>query len=283
MPPASLPEARPGPSRAGDEPHIRIRDLTMAFGDFVLMRDLNFEIARGDVFVIMGGSGCGKSTLLRHMLGLLEPASGSILYEGWNFTAADKEDRESFLRRTGVLFQSGALWSAMTLRENVALPLEQHTSLEPAEIDALVSLKLALVGLAGFEDYYPSEISGGMRKRAGLARAMALDPEILFFDEPSAGLDPLSARRLDELIVELSESLGTTIVLVTHELASIFSVATNSVFLDVNRRTMGAIGPPTWLRDHSSSDAVREFLNRGEPTLPESSIPSDKPSSGMTS
>jgi phospholipid/cholesterol/gamma-HCH transport system ATP-binding protein len=240
----------------------------MAFGDYVLMRNLDFDIARGDVFVIMGASGCGKSTLLRHMLGLLEPAEGSIWFEGWNFTEARPEAREAFRRRTGVLFQSGALWSAMTLRENVALPLEQHSNLGEEERDELVSLKLALVGLAGFEDYYPSEISGGMRKRAGLARAIALDPEILFFDEPSAGLDPLSARRLDELIVELAETLGTTIVLVTHELASIFTVATNSVFLDVETRTQTDVGPPAWLRDHSPVSSVRNFLNRGEPVPP---------------
>lgn len=246
----------------------------MAFGDFVVMRDLNFEIARGDVFVIMGASGCGKSTLLRHMLGLLEPASGSIWFAGNNFTRADPDERDVFRRKTGVLFQSGALWSAMTLRENVALPLEQHATLEPDELNALVSLKLSLVGLAGYEDYYPSEISGGMRKRAGLARAIALDPEILFFDEPSAGLDPLSARRLDELIIELAESLGTTIVLVTHELASIFAVATNSIFLDVETRTQGAVGSPEWLRDHSEIETVRRFLNRGE-----SPVSSDSPAS----
>jgi phospholipid/cholesterol/gamma-HCH transport system ATP-binding protein len=246
------------------EPHIVVKDVTMAFGDFVLMRDLDFEIGKGDVFVIMGGSGCGKSTLLRHMLGFLEPARGSIWYGDQNFTDADEDTRETILRKAGVLFQSGALWSSMTLRENVSLPMEQYTALTSPEIDELVSLKLALVGLAGFEGYYPSEISGGMQKRAGLARAMALDPEILFFDEPSAGLDPLSARRLDELIIELSESLGTTIVLVTHELASIFDVATNSVFLDVETRAMGDVGHPGWMRDHSESESVRRFLNRGD-------------------
>ena len=271
--PAPSPADGPTGAASATRPHIEIRDLTMAFGDFVLMRDLNFEIARGDVFVIMGASGCGKSTLLRHMLGLLEPAAGSIWFGGRDFTHAGPDERDAFLRKTGVLFQSGALWSAMTLRENVALPLEQHATLDPDELDALVSLKLALVGLAGFEDYYPSEISGGMRKRAGLARAIALDPEILFFDEPSAGLDPLSARRLDELIIELSESLGTTIVLVTHELASIFSVATNSVFLDVTTRTLGAVGPPLWLRDHSPVPSVREFLNRGESSVPTPTTP----------
>ncbi|MEJ2540934.1 MAG: ATP-binding cassette domain-containing protein [Gemmatimonadota bacterium] len=262
-------------------PHIAVRDLTMAFGDFVVMRDLNFEIERGDVFVIMGGSGCGKSTLLRHMLGFLEPAKGSIWFGDQNFTEAGPEARASLMRRAGVLFQGGALWSSMTLRENISLPLEQYTELSPEEIDALVSFKLSLVGLAGFEDYYPSEISGGMQKRAGLARAIALDPEILFFDEPSAGLDPLSARRLDELIIELSESLGTTIVLVTHELASIFTVATNSVFLDVETRTQGDVGDPRRLRDHSESKTVRRFLNRGDDS--DAPSPSSRPREGTSS
>jgi len=263
------------------EPHIAVRDLTMAFGDFVVMRDLNFEIDRGDVFVIMGGSGCGKSTLLRHMLGFLEPAKGSIWFGDQNFTAAGPEARASLMRQAGVLFQGGALWSSMTLSENVSLPLEQYTELSPEEIDALASFKLSLVGLAGFEDYYPSEISGGMQKRAGLARAIALDPEILFFDEPSAGLDPLSARRLDELIIELSESLGTTIVLVTHELASIFTVATNSVFLDVETRTQGDVGDPRRLRGQSESETVRRFLNRGDD--PDSPSPSSRPREGTSS
>jgi len=243
---------------------IAIRDLTMAFGDFVLMRNLDFEIRKGDVFVIMGGSGCGKSTLMMHMLGFLEPRTGSIWYGDTNFTEAPPEVREGIADRTGVLFQSGALWSHMTLEENVSLLLEEKTELSPGEIKDIAALKLALVGLRGFEEYYPSEISGGMRKRAGLARAMAMDPEVLFFDEPSAGLDPLSARRLDDLILELSESLGTTIVLVTHELDSIFTVANNSVFLDVTTRTQADVGHPRQLRNHSKSDMVRNFLRRGE-------------------
>jgi phospholipid/cholesterol/gamma-HCH transport system ATP-binding protein len=247
---------------------IAVKDLTMAFGEFVLMRDLNFEIRKGDVFVIMGGSGCGKSTLLMHMLGFLEPRTGSIWYGDTNFTEAGEETREAITDRTGVLFQSGALWSHMTLEENVSLLLEEKTGLGPGEIRDIASFKLALVGLRGFEGYYPSEISGGMRKRAGLARAMALDPEVLFFDEPSAGLDPLSARRLDDLILELSESLGTTVVLVTHELESIFTVANNSVFLDVTTRTQADAGDPRHLRDHSGSAMVRNFLRRGEPERP---------------
>jgi len=243
---------------------IGVRGLTMAYGDFVLMRDLDFDIQRGDVFVIMGGSGCGKSTLLRHLIGLKEPATGSIHYGDVNFTDADQETRDAILRNVGVLFQSGALYSSLTLAENVALPIEEYLpALSRDEVREVAALKLSLVGLAGFEDYYPSEISGGMKKRAGLARALALDPEVLCIDEPSAGLDPISSKLLDELILELSESLGTTIVIVTHELASIFDIATTSVFLDVESRTMTALGPPTDLRDHSPAPAVRAFLNRG--------------------
>jgi phospholipid/cholesterol/gamma-HCH transport system ATP-binding protein len=246
------------------EPAIRVRDLTMAYGDFVLMRDLAFDIQKGDIFVIMGGSGCGKSTLLRHFIGLKEPAKGEILFGDVNFTTAEKEARDSILRKIGVLFQSGALYSSLTLAENVGLPIEEYVpELSPAEVREICSLKLALVGLNGFEDFYPSEISGGMRKRAGLARALALDPEILCIDEPSAGLDPISSKLLDELILELRDSLGTTVVIVTHELASIFDIASTSVFLDVNTRTMTALGPPKELRDHSPDPAVREFLNRG--------------------
>jgi phospholipid/cholesterol/gamma-HCH transport system ATP-binding protein len=214
----------------------------------------------------MGGSGCGKSTLLRHLIGLNEPATGEILYGSESFTRAAPERRQQMLRRFGVLYQSGALWSSMTLAENVGLPLGEYTSLSPPEIREVAALKLALVGLKGFEDFYPSQISGGMQKRAGLARAMALDPEVLFFDEPSAGLDPISSRLLDELILELRASLGTTIVVVTHELASIFTIATNSVYLDVETRTMAACGDPKWLRDHADNPAVRRFLSRGAET-----------------
>jgi phospholipid/cholesterol/gamma-HCH transport system ATP-binding protein len=248
----------------GLPPHIEVRKLTMAFGSFVIMGDLSFTVGRGDVCVIMGASGSGKSTLLNHMLGLLEPASGDILYDGASFTEATSEERSGMLRRIGVLFQSGALWSSMTLAENVGLALQEYTDLTPAEIREVASLKLALVGLKGFEDYYPSEISGGMQKRAGLARAMALDPDYLFFDEPSAGLDPISSRLLDELILELRDSLGATIVVVTHELASIFTIATTSVFLDVEARTITAIGNPKELLQHGN-DAVRRFLSRGGP------------------
>jgi phospholipid/cholesterol/gamma-HCH transport system ATP-binding protein len=245
------------------EVHITVRNLTMAYGSFVLMRDLNFTVNRGDVFIIMGGSGCGKSTLLRHLIGLKEPASGEIWYGDESFTEASPQRREEMLRRFGILYQSGALWSSMTLAENVGLPLGEFTDLSPKEIREVASLKLALVGLKGFEDYYPSQISGGMQKRAGLARAMALDPEILFFDEPSAGLDPISSRLLDELILELRDSLGTTVVVVTHELASIFAIANKSIFLDTETRTMIAQGNPRELRDDAPDEKVRRFLTRG--------------------
>jgi phospholipid/cholesterol/gamma-HCH transport system ATP-binding protein len=243
---------------------IGVRKVTMAYGDFTLMKDLDFDIRRGEVFVIMGGSGCGKSTLLRHLIGLKEPALGSIFYGDVNFTQAERDVRSALLRRVGVLFQSGALYSSMTLAENVALPLEEYVpELSNTERREIASFKLSLVGLKGFEDFYPSEISGGMKKRAGLARALALDPEILAIDEPSAGLDPVSSRLLDELILELRDRLGTTVVIVTHELASIFDIASTSVFLDVKSRTMTAFGNPNELRDHSTDPAVREFLNRG--------------------
>ena len=246
------------------EPHITIEDLTMAYGDFVIQRDLTFTIGRGDIFIIMGGSGCGKSTLLRHLVGLKAPAKGRILYNGASFWDAAPEQQKQLMRRWGVMFQSGALWSSMTLAQNIALPLGEFTDLRPGPIREIVSLKLALVGLAGFEDFYPSEISGGMCKRAGLARAIALDPDILFFDEPSAGLDPVSARRLDDLIIELRDSLGATVVIVTHELASIFAVASNSVFLDPETRTMLAVGHPKALLDHPPDPKIRTFLTRGE-------------------
>jgi len=243
---------------------IEVLDLTMAYGSFVIQRNLTFTVNRGDIFVIMGGSGCGKSTLLRHLVGLKEPARGRVLYEGVSYWESGPSEQAAIQKRFGILYQRGALWSSMTLAENVALPLEEYTTLSPAEVRELVSLKLSLVGLAGFEEFYPSEISGGMQKRAGLARAMALDPDILFFDEPSAGLDPISARRLDDLIIELRNSLGATIVVVTHELASIFAIGNNSVFLDPETRTMIAEGDPHKLLAESADPKVRSFLTRGE-------------------
>ena len=243
---------------------ITVRDLDMRYGERVIQRDLNFTVRAGEIFVIMGGSGCGKSTLLRHLIGLVHPVRGDVLYDGESFWTAEPEAREGIMRRFGVLYQSGALWSSLTLAENVSLPLGEYTRLTAAEIAELVSLKLALVGLAGFEEFYPSEISGGMRKRAGLARAMALDPDILFFDEPSAGLDPISSKLLDDLILELRDSLGATVVIVTHELASIFAIAGNCVFLDAETKTMIATGNPRDLLEHSADPKVRRFLTRGE-------------------
>ena len=245
-------------------PHIIVKDLTMAYGDFVVMHDLTFTINRGDIFIVMGGSGCGKSTMMNILIGLKPPAKGQVFYEDVDFWGSDHDTRDRIIRNAGVLYQGGALWSSMTLAENVALPLEQYTDLGAGEIRDVVELKLALVGLAGFEEFYPSEISGGMQKRAGIARAMALDPEVLFFDEPSAGLDPVSARRLDDLILQLSESLGTTMVVVTHELASIFAIGNNSVFLDASIRTMTATGNPKKLLAETKDPTLRLFLTRGE-------------------
>ena len=252
------------PNEIAAEAQITVRNLTLAYGSFVLMRDLNFTVKRGDVFIIMGGSGCGKSTLLRNMIGLIEPTAGEIFYDKANFTRADAEARRSFFRRFGVLYQSGGLWSSLTLAENVALPLEEYTDLSPVEIREIATFKLALVGLNGFEDYYPSQISGGMQKRLGLARAIALDPEVLFFDEPSAGLDPISSRRLDDLILALRDSMGATVVAVTHELPSIFAIGSNSIFLDAESKTAIASGDPKELLAHSQNAKVREFLTRGE-------------------
>ncbi len=244
---------------------IKVDQLTVSYGSFVLMHDVDFAVRKGDVFIVMGGSGCGKSTLLRVLMGLKEPSAGVIRYWGEDFWGGSPQSRQKALHRTGVLFQSGALWSSMTLAENVALPLQHFTKLSAADIREQASLKLALAGLAGFEDYYPSEISGGMRKRAGLARSLALDPEILFLDEPSAGLDPLSARLLDDLILELRHTLNMTFVVVTHELASIFAIGNNSIFLDADTRTMAASGNPTdLLNSPNTNPKVASFLRRGE-------------------
>jgi phospholipid/cholesterol/gamma-HCH transport system ATP-binding protein len=265
MPSASEAPTQPKERAAAPQrdAHIVVRDMDLAYGSFVLIRELNFTIRRGDIFVIMGGSGCGKSTLMRQMIGLKQPARGAVLYDGVSFWDAPPEEREQLMHRFGVLYQSGALWSSMTLAENIGLPLGEYTDLRPAEIREIAAFKLALVGLAGFEDYYPSEISGGMRKRAGLARAMALDPEVLFFDEPSAGLDPISSRRLDDLILQLRDSLGATVVMVTHELPSIFAIGNNSVFLDPETKSQLAIGDPHQLLEQCDDPKVQQFLRRG--------------------
>jgi len=241
---------------------LGVRDLTMAFGDRVVMEHLDIEIERGEIYVVMGGSGCGKSTLVRHMLGLQEPASGEVFYGDESFTRAPPADRERMLRRVGVLYQGSALWTSMTLSENVALPLQQFTRLRPERIREVVELKLALVGLHGFEEYYPWELSGGMQKRAGLARAIALDPEILFIDEPSASLDPPTGRRLDRLILEIRDALHTTVVVVTHDVASILGIGSRALFLDGESRRAIAEGPPAELRV-SGPEAVRAFFAGG--------------------
>ena len=244
------------------QPQLEVRNLTIAYGETVIQQNLNFSVTRGEIFVIMGGSGCGKSTLLRHLIGLMQPAAGQILVNGVDLWQLDSVSRNELSSRTGVLFQGGALWSSMTLEENIELLLQEHTSLDKQQRQQVIDYKLSLVGLSRFGEYYPSEISGGMRKRAGLARAIALDPEILFFDEPSAGLDPVSSRLLDELILELRDSLGATIVIVSHELASIFTVADNAIFLDPNEKTIIASGAPQQLLETSQDQRVIRFLTR---------------------
>ena len=234
----------------------------MAYDETIIQENLNFSIKSGEIFIIMGGSGCGKSTLLRHLIGLMKPAAGDILIDGTNLWQATPEQRNQIISHNGVLYQGGALWSSMTLGENIALPLAEYTDLSQKQIEEVTAYKLSLVGLGGFEDYYPSEISGGMRKRAGFARAMALDPKILFFDEPSAGLDPVSSRLLDNLIMELRDSLDSTIVIVSHELESIFTVGDNSIFLDPNEKTIIATGSPKELLKHSDDPRVLSFLSR---------------------
>jgi len=243
---------------------VEAKNLTIGYDDFVLMKDLNFTVNRHDIFIIMGKSGCGKSTLLSVLTGIKKPNVGSVFVDGYDFWGSSKDIRDGIMRRCGIMYQSGALFSSMTLAENIALPLQQYTNYSANEISELCSLKLALVGLAGFEDYYPSEISGGMKKRAGFARALALDPKIVYFDEPSAGLDPISSKLLDDLIIEINQSLGTTIVVVTHELSSIFTIGTNSIFLDAETRTITGHGNPKELLKYPPNDEVLNFLTRGE-------------------
>ncbi|MGZ3439325.1 MAG: ABC transporter ATP-binding protein [Polyangia bacterium] len=249
-----------------DHAHITVDKLTLAYGSFVVMRDLSFTVPRGSIFFIMGGSGCGKSTVLRTLLGLQAPRSGAIYYDGEDFLQQDEAARELTLRRFGVLYQGGGLFSSMTIAENVGLPLGEFTDLSRSEIREVAALKLALVGLSGFEDFAPGQLSGGMQKRAALARAMALDPEILFLDEPSAGLDPVTSRRLDDLIVELRDSLGATVIIVSHELSSILSIGDQCIYLDTTTRTIGASGSPRALLAHPPDERIREFLTRGETT-----------------
>ena len=245
---------------------IEVEGLECRYGERVVLEKVSFAVKSGEIFFVIGGSGCGKSTLLRHIIGLNSPAAGTVRFGGRDFTHASAEEHKALLRSFGVLYQSGALWSSMTVRENVALPLELHTDITRRERDEIVALKLAQVGLSGYEEYFPSELSGGMKKRAGLARALALDPSIVFFDEPGAGLDPVTSLQLDELVLQIRETLGTTIVIVSHELASIYSIADRVIMLDRTTRGIIADGDPCSLRDHSEDPRVRDFLNRrGEP------------------
>jgi phospholipid/cholesterol/gamma-HCH transport system ATP-binding protein len=251
-------------SNAEQQAAISIEGLECGYEGKVLLKNLNFEVRRGEIFFIIGGSGCGKSTLLRHLIGLRAPTAGDVKFFGRSFSHADAAARQEMLKRIGVLYQGGALWSSLTLLENVMLPLAEYTPLDLAEREELAAMKLAQVGLNGYESYFPDEISGGMKKRAGLARALALDPAIVFFDEPSAGLDPLTSRKLDELIVNLRDLLGMTCVVVSHELASIFGIADRVIMLDKMTKGVIATGDPRELVKNCPDPRVREFLGRGE-------------------
>ena len=246
-----------------EQVQINVENLTIGYGDFVLLKDADYQVNKGDIFIIMGGSGCGKSSMLRVLTGLVKPKKGKVIIGDTDITSASDSEIQQIREKSGILYQRGALFSSMTLAENIALPLQQYTDYSEKTIKELAGLKLSLVGLAGFDDFYPSEISGGMKKRAGLARALALDPEIVYFDEPSAGLDPISSKNLDDLIIELNRSLGTTIVVVTHELSSIFSIGNNSIFLDGAKKQITARGNPRELLKNPPNREVYEFLTRG--------------------
>ncbi len=244
------------------DPIIEVRNLVARYGERTILENLSFRVRRGERLVIVGGSGCGKTTLLRHLIGLQRPAAGEVWIDGAEVGQANEEELRRIQRKFGVLFQSGALFGSLTLGENVALPLEEYTNLPRPLIDMVVRLKLSMVRLDGYEEFRIAELSGGMKKRAGLARAIALDPMILFFDEPSAGLDPITSAELDHLILQINRSLGTTIVVVTHELSSIFTIAERALMLDGTARGIIAEGDPKWLRDHSEDPRVRAFFNR---------------------
>lgn len=241
---------------------IQVRDLVAGYGDDIILEHISFDVYEGEIFVVLGGSGCGKSTLLKHIIGLVPPKAGRIIIDGGDISNCDEDEFRKILRKFGVLYQSGALLGSMTVAENVSLPIEEYTDLPKGYVDMLVKMKLNLVHLDGYENHLPSEISGGMKKRAGLARAMALNPKILFFDEPSAGLDPVTSVELDHLIIHLNKSLGTTMVIVTHELQSIFTVAHRVIMLDKRSKGIIAEGDPQYLRDHSQNIFVRRFFNR---------------------
>lgn len=252
------------PDPVATPPAIDAVSLDCGYDGQAVLKGVSFAVKRGEIFFIIGGSGCGKSTLLRNLIGIQTPMAGTVRFFGRPFTQAAPEARRQLLKTFGVLYQSGALWSSLTLRQNVSLPLEEYTTLSKRDIAEIATLKLAQVGLGGFEDYYPSEISGGMKKRAGLARALALDPEIVFLDEPSAGLDPITSRKLDELITEIRELFGTTLVVVSHELASIFGIADRVIMLDRDEKGIIAEGGPRELAERSRDPRVLEFLHRGD-------------------
>lgn len=241
---------------------LSVKDLTIGYGKTVIQKNINFQVKKGSIFALMGGSGCGKSTLLKSMIGLLNPISGNYFVKEENYWKASKKRRIAIAHNFGILFQNAALWSSMTVGENVALPLQLFTHYSHTMINQLVELKLGLVGMEYAINLYPSELSGGMRKRCGLARALALDPEILFFDEPSAGLDPITSKRLDDLILTLRNGLGTTIVIVSHELSSLFSIADDGIFLDAESKTPIAHGSPQEMHDHPPCDLVYDFMHR---------------------
>ncbi len=247
---------------ANDEPIISVENLTARFGSNLIFDQISFQVMRGEVFVILGGSGSGKSTMLKHMIGLYEPAGGRILIEEDDITAARGAERRAIMQRFGVMYQMGALFGSMTLIENVRLPLEEFSDLPRDAMDAIAASKLRMVGLEGFEGYMPADISGGMAKRAAIARAMALDPEILFLDEPSAGLDPITSAELDQTILRLSRTLGVTFVVVTHELPSIYAIADRVIMLDKETKKIIASGPPAELRDTATHPWVRKFFHR---------------------
>ncbi|MBQ8750620.1 MAG: ATP-binding cassette domain-containing protein [Alphaproteobacteria bacterium] len=242
---------------------ISVKDLIVQYGDFVLFDNLNFEVKEKDVFIIMGASGCGKSSLLKVLTGLVTPNQGRVLIDDKNLLDANFEEKKEIMKNCGVMYQSGALFSSMSLKENVMMPMELYSSYTNSEISELASYKLSLVGLADFDDFYPSEISGGMKKRAALARALSLDPKIVYCDEPSAGLDPISSKQLDDLILELNQNLGTTFVIVTHELNSIFAIGNNSIFLDRENKNISARGNPNELLKNPPNEKILEFLTRG--------------------